>query len=80
MYRGKKFTIRQINGFGGPEDTNERIKYMLKHGATGISVIFDLPMTQMYDSDDPVSKGQVGMSGVAIDSADDMEILFKDFQ
>ncbi len=78
MYRGKKFTIRQINGFGGPEDTNERIKYMLKHGATGISVIFDLPMTQMYDSDDPVSKGQVGMSGVAIDSADDMEILFKD--
>lgn len=79
MYRGKKFTIRQINGFGGPEDTNERIKYMLKHGATGISVIFDLPTTQMYDSDDPVSKGQVGMSGVAIDSADDMEILFKDF-
>lgn len=78
MYRGKKFTMRQINGFGGPEDTNQRIKYMLDHGGTGISVIFDLPTTQMYDSDDPVSKGQVGMSGVAIDSADDMEILFKD--
>jgi len=78
MYRGKKFTMRQINGFGGPEDTNQRIKYMLDHGGTGISVIFDLPTTQMYDSDDPVSRGQVGMSGVAIDSADDMEILFRD--
>ncbi len=78
MYRGKKFTIRQINGFGGPEDTNKRIKYMLKHGGTGISVIFDLPTTQMYDSDDPLSRGQVGMSGVAIDSAEDMEVLFKD--
>lgn len=78
MYRGKKFTMRQINGFGGPEDTNLRIKYMLEHGATGVSVIHDLPTTQMYDSDDPISRGQVGMSGVAIDSADDMEILFKD--
>jgi len=78
MYRGKKFTMRQINGYGGPEDTNLRIKYMLEHGGTGISVIHDLPTTQMYDSDDPISKGQVGMSGVAIDSADDMEILFKD--
>ncbi|MBN1298541.1 MAG: acyl-CoA mutase large subunit family protein [Actinobacteria bacterium] len=78
MYRGKKFTMRQINGYGGPEDTNLRIKYMLEHGGTGISVIHDLPTTQMYDSDDPISKGQVGMSGVAIDSADDMEILFRD--
>jgi len=76
MYRGKKFTIRQINGYGGPEDTNQRLKYMLEHGATGLSVIHDLPTTQMYDSDDPISKGQVGMSGVAIDYADDMEILF----
>jgi methylmalonyl-CoA mutase, N-terminal domain len=78
MYRGKKFTMRQINGFGGPEETNQRLKYMLTHGATGLSVIHDLPTTQMYDSDDPISKGQVGMSGVAIDSADDMEICFKD--
>ncbi len=76
MYRGKKFTIRQINGFGGPEDTNERLKFMLKNGATGLSVIFDLPTTQMYDSDDPISRGQVGTSGVAIDSTDDMQILF----
>lgn len=78
MYRGKKFTIRQINGFGGPEDTNKRFKFMLKNGATGLSVIFDIPTVQMYDSDDPVSRGQVGTSGVAIDSTDDMEILFKD--
>jgi len=78
MYRGKKFTIRQINGFGGPEDTNKRFKFMLKNGATGLSVIFDIPTVQMYDSDDPVSRGQVGTSGVAIDSTDDMEILFED--
>ena len=78
MYRGKKFTIRQINGFGGPEDTNDRFKFMLKNGATGLSVIFDIPTVQMYDSDDPISRGQVGTSGVAIDSTDDMEILFKD--
>ena len=77
MYRGKKFTIRQINGFGGPEDTNERLKFMLKNGATGLSVIFDIPTVQMYDSDDPISRGQVGTSGVAIDSAGDMEILFE---
>lgn len=77
MYRGKKFTIRQINGFGGPEDTNKRLKFMLDNGATGLSVIFDLPTTQMYDSDDPISEGQVGTSGVAIDSAVDMEILFE---
>jgi len=76
MYRGKKFTIRQINGFGGPEDTNKRLKFMLDNGATGLSVIFDLPTTQMYDSDDPISTGQVGTSGVAIDSSRDMEILF----
>lgn len=77
MYRGKKFTIRQINGFGGPEDTNDRLKFMLANGATGLSVIFDIPTVQMYDSDNPVSKGQVGTSGVAIDSAEDMEILFE---
>ncbi len=76
MYRGKKFTMRQINGYGGPEDTNKRMRFMLGHGGTGVSVIFDLPTIQMYDSDDPISKGQVGMSGVAIDSAKDMEILF----
>ena len=78
MYRGKKFTLRQLAGFGGPEDTNGRFKFMLKNGATGLSVIFDIPTVQMYDSDDPKSKGQVGTSGVAIDSSYDMEILFAD--
>ena len=78
MYRGRAFTRRQLAGYGSPEDTNERIKFLLDHGATGISIIFDLPTIQMYDSDDPVSTGQVGMSGVAIDSVEDMDLLFKD--
>ena len=78
MYRGRSFTRRQLAGYGGPEDTNERIKFLLDHGATGISIIFDLPTIQMYNSDDPVSTGQVGMSGVAIDSVEDMDLLFKD--
>ncbi len=78
MYRGREFTMRQLTGFGGPEDTNQRMKFMLAHGATGISIIFDLPTIQMYDSDDPISRGQVGMSGVAIDSVEDMDLLFKE--
>lgn len=78
MYRGREFTMRQLTGFGGPEDTNQRMKFMLARGATGINVLFDLPTIQMYDSDDPISRGQVGMSGVAIDSVDDMDLLFKD--
>jgi len=78
MYRGRSFTRRQLAGYGGPEDTNKRIKFLLDNGATGISIIFDLPTIQMYDSDDPVSTGQVGMSGVAIDSVEDMDLLFKD--
>ena len=78
MYRGKEFTMRQLTGYGGSEETNQRIKFMIAHGATGINALFDLPTIQMYDSDDPLSKGQVGMSGVAIDSVEDMELLFKD--
>ena len=78
MYRGKDFTMRQLTGFGGPEETNKRIKFMADHGATGVNVLFDLPTIQMYDSDDPLSKGQVGMSGVAVDSVEDMDLVFKD--
>ena len=78
MYRGKEFTRRQLTGYGTPEDTNERIKFMLDHGATGINVLFDIPTIQMYDSDDPFALGQVGLSGVCIDSINDMEQLFKD--
>ena len=78
MYRGKEFTMRQLTGFGGPEETNQRVKFMIAHGGTGINVLFDLPTIQMYDSDDPIAKGQVGMSGVAVDSVEDMDLLFKD--
>lgn len=78
MYRGRRFTRRQLAGYGGPEDTNQRIRFLLDHGATGISIIFDLPTIQMYDSDDAIAAGQVGMSGVAIDSVEDMDRLFAD--
>ena len=78
MYRGREFTMRQLTGFGSPEDTNRRIKFMLDHGATGLNILFDIPTIQMYDSDDPMSRGQVGMSGVCVDSVEDMDLLFKD--
>jgi len=77
MYRGKKFTIRPIVGFGTPEDTNKRIHFLLRHGATGINIVFDLPTIQEYDSDHPYAKGQVGLCGVAIDTVEDMKALFK---
>ena len=80
MYRGREFTIRQLTGFGSPEDTNNRIKFMLEHGATGLNVLFDIPTIQMYDSDDPLSAGQVGMSGVCVDSVEDMDLIFKDIR
>lgn len=78
MYRGREFTMRQLTGFGSPEQTNERIRFMLDHGATGLNILFDLPSIQMYDSDDPFAIGQVGMSGVCVDSVEDMDRLFKD--
>lgn len=77
MYRGRKFTIRQLSGFAGPEDTNERIKFLLDKGATGLSIVFDIPTIQEYDSDSPRARGQVGMGGVAVDSVNDMELLFE---
>ncbi len=75
-YRGKLFTMRQFSGFASPEETNERYKYLLSHGGTGLSVAFDLPTLMGYDSDHPFSEGEVGKCGVAIDSLEDMEILF----
>lgn len=78
MYRGRKFTIRQLSGFAGPEDTNERIKFLLDNGATGVNIVFDIPTIQEYDSDSPIARGQVGMGGVAVDSVNDMELLFRD--
>ncbi len=77
MYRGRYWTMRQYAGFGTAEESNERYKYLLNQGQTGLSVAFDLPTQIGYDSDDPVCEGEVGKVGVAIDSLDDMEILFK---
>ena len=75
-YRGKLWTMRQFSGFASPEETNERYKYLLSHGGHGLSVAFDLPTLMGYDSDHPFSEGEVGKCGVAIDSLEDMEILF----
>ena len=76
MYRGRYWTMRQYSGFGTAEDTNRRYKYLLDQGQTGLSVAFDLPTQIGYDSDHPLSMGEVGKCGVAIDSLGDMEILF----
>jgi methylmalonyl-CoA mutase, N-terminal domain len=76
MYRGRPWTIRQYAGFGSAEETNERFRYLLERGQTGLSVAFDLPTQLGYDSDDPRSVGEVGRTGVAIDSIADMELLF----
>jgi methylmalonyl-CoA mutase N-terminal domain/subunit len=77
-YRGRTWTIRQFAGFGNAEQTNERYKMILGNGGGGLSVAFDMPTLMGRDSDDPRSLGEVGHCGVAIDSAADMEILFKD--
>jgi len=75
-YRGKMWTMRQFSGFASPEETNQRYKYLLEHGGQGLSVAFDLPTLMGYDSDHMMSEGEVGKCGVAIDSLEDMEILF----
>ncbi len=76
MYRGKLWTMRQFSGFGTAEDTNERYKFLLSRGQTGLSVAFDFPTLMGYDSDHPRAEGEVGKCGVAISSARDMEDLF----
>src|SRR5438876_2922125 len=76
MYRGRPWTIRQYAGFASAEETNMRFRYLLERGQTGLSVAFDLPTQLGYDSDDPRALGEVGRTGVAIDSLADMEILF----
>ncbi|MEX0826275.1 MAG: methylmalonyl-CoA mutase family protein [Acidimicrobiia bacterium] len=75
-YRGKPWTIRQFAGFAGVEDTNARFRHLLEQGQHGLSVAFDMPTLMGYDSDDPISLGEVGHCGVAVDSADDMADLF----
>jgi len=78
MYRGRLWTMRQYAGFASAEETNERFRYLLEKGQTGLSIAFDLPTQMGCDSDDPLSVGEVGRTGVAIDCIDDFRILFKD--
>jgi methylmalonyl-CoA mutase N-terminal domain/subunit len=77
MYRGRLWTMRQFAGFGTAEETNERFRYLLEHGQTGLSTAFDMPSLMGHDSDHPRSVGEVGREGVAVDSLDDMETLFR---
>lgn len=76
MYRGKLWTMRMFAGFGTPEQTNQRFKYLLAQGQTGLSTAFDFPTLMGYDSDSPRALGEVGMCGVAVDTLRDMEVLF----
>lgn len=77
MYRGKLWTIREFSGFGTPEDTNKRLKFLLEHGETGLSIAFDMPTLYGYDADSPRAFGEVGKMGVSVSSLKDMEILFE---
>jgi len=76
MYRGRTWTHRQLAGFGPPEETNKRYKFLLDEGATGINGVYDYPSLRGYDSDDPEARADVGRGGVAIDTVQDMQILF----
>jgi methylmalonyl-CoA mutase N-terminal domain/subunit len=76
MYRGRGWTLRQLAGFGPAEQTNERYKFLLKEGATGINGVFDYPTLRGFDSTDPIARADVGRGGVAIDTLEDMQILF----
>ena len=77
MYRGRPWTVRQYAGYGSAEETNARFRFLLERGQTGLSVAFDLPTQLGYDSDDPLAAGEVGRTGVAIDSIEDMRVLLK---
>src|SRR5271169_1772228 len=76
MYRGRLWTMRMFAGFGSPEDTNRRFKYLMAHGTTGLSTAFDMPALMGYDADHPMSRGEVGKEGVAVSSLRDFEVLF----
>jgi methylmalonyl-CoA mutase N-terminal domain/subunit len=77
MYRGRLWTVRQFAGFGDAEETNKRFRYLIEHGQNGLSVAFDMPTLMGLDSDSPLSLGEVGTEGVAVDSLEDMERLFE---
>ena len=76
MYRGKLWTMRMFSGFGSPEDTNRRLKYLISHGETGLSVAFDMPTLYAYDADNVRSQGEIGKCGVNVTSLKDMEVIF----
>ncbi len=76
MYRARPWTMRQIAGYGRPEDTNDRLRYLIAQGQTGISIDFDLPTLMGFDSDDERSLGEVGREGVAVDHVDDLHGIF----
>jgi methylmalonyl-CoA mutase N-terminal domain/subunit len=76
MYRGRTWTMRLFSGFGAPEDTNRRLRYLLDHGETGLSIAFDMPTLYGYDADHPRALGEVGKCGVSVSSLEDMEHLF----
>jgi methylmalonyl-CoA mutase N-terminal domain/subunit len=76
MYRGRLWTMRQFAGFGSPEDTNRRFKYLLEHGVSGLSTAFDMPALMGYDADHPMSRGEVGKEGVAVSTLKDFEVLY----
>src|SRR5438067_6031958 len=76
MYRGRLWTMRQFAGFGSPEDTNKRFKYLLEHGVTGLSTAFDMPALMGYDADHLMSRGEVGKEGVAVSTLKDFEVLY----
>lgn len=78
MYRGRLWTMRQFAGFGSPEDTNKRFKYLLKQGQTGLSTAFDMPTLMGYDADHQLARGEVGREGVSVSTIDDMERLFSE--
>ncbi|MDY6843474.1 MAG: methylmalonyl-CoA mutase family protein, partial [Thermodesulfobacteriota bacterium] len=78
MYRGRVFTVRPLPGAGSPEEMNQRFKFLVDQGATGINVALDLPTVQMFDSDEPESRGHVGVVGVPVDCVEDWEVIFKD--
>ena len=77
MYRGRLWTMRMFSGFGTPEDTNRRLKYLIKHGESGLSIAFDMPTLYGFDCDNPRSDGEIGKCGVNVTSLKDMEIIFK---
>ena len=77
MYRSRKWTMRQYAGFGNADETNKRFRYLLGNGQTGLSVAFDLPTQMGLDSDDPMALGEVGRTGVPIDTLKDMERLLR---